>query len=64
MKIRTELKKAIINWLFENQTRWQRMNVCIEEFREYIFNSKGEYLIGGEDVGNFIRDIEKLIFEE
>ena len=36
-----ELKKAIIDWLFENKNAWQRTNTCREYFRQYIYNSDG-----------------------
>ena len=61
--MRKELKEAIVGWLFENEDKWQRMNSCIKEFRNYIYNDKGEYLIGGEDVSGFISKIDKLIYD-
>lgn len=60
--INKELKKAIINWLLENENAWQRTNACMKNFSEYIFNKDGNYLIGGEDVLNFIEKIEKAIY--
>ena len=57
-----ELKKAIIDWLFENKNAWQRANTCREYFRTYIYDSDGNYLIGGEEVNNFITDAEKIIY--
>ena len=56
-----ELKKAIIDWLFENKNAWQRTNACREYFRPYIYNSDGNYLIGGEEVSEFITSADKLI---
>ena len=56
-----ELKKAIINYIFDNIDLFQLTNNAIENFREYIYNSEGGYLIGGEEVADFIRDAEKLI---
>ena len=61
--MRKELKQAIINWLIENENRWQRVNSCTSEFKEYIYNKEGNFLIGGEDVGKFIKDAEKLIYQ-
>ncbi len=52
--MRTELKKQIILWIFNNVNEFQIVNQCKQAFREYIYNSKGEYLIGGEDVSEFI----------
>ena len=57
-----ELKKAIIDWLFENKNAWQRTNACREYFRPYIYNSDGNYLIGGEEVSEFITSADKLIY--
>ena len=58
-----ELKKEIIKWLLENENEWQRLNSCKEEFRNYIYDNKGNYLIGGEDVSNFIREADDLIYK-
>lgn len=49
-----ELKTAIVKWLLENENQWQRVNVCTEAFREYIYNKSGNYLIGEEAVAEFI----------
>lgn len=57
-----ELKKVIIEWLFVHENEWNRTNACIDEFRAYIYNEHGDYLIGGENVANFIKEAEKLIF--
>ena len=57
-----ELKKAIIDWLFENKNAWQRTNACREYFRPYIYNSDGNFLIGGEEVSEFITSADKLIY--
>lgn len=57
-----ELKKLIIEWLIENEHEWQRVNACREKFREYIYNSEGNYLIGGKNVSEFISDADKLLY--
>ena len=57
-----ELKKAIIDWLFENKNAWQRTNACREYFRPYIYNADGNFLIGGEEVSDFITEADKLIY--
>ena len=57
-----ELKKAIVDWLFENKNEWQRVSACIEYFRSYIYKADGNYLIGGEEVSKFIKNADKLIF--
>ena len=58
-----ELKKEIIKWLLENENKWQRLNSCKEEFRNYIYDDKGNYLIGGEDVSSFIKEADDLIYK-
>lgn len=57
-----KLKKDIINWLFENENVFQRTNVCVSTFKDYIYNSEGNYLHGGKEVTEFIREVEKLLF--
>lgn len=57
-----ELKKAIIDWLLEHENIWQRVNSCRDAFKEYIYNSQGNYLIGGETVSNFITAADKLLY--
>ena len=58
-----DLKKAIIKWLLENENKWQRLNSCKEEFRNYIYDDEGNYLIGGEDVSDFIDKADDLIYK-
>lgn len=57
-----ELKAAIINWLLENETTWQRVNACHEAFQEYIYNSSSNYLIGGKNVSAFIERADRLLY--
>lgn len=57
-----ELKKVIIDWLFNNKDKWQRTTACREHFRPYIYDSEGNYLIGGEEVSEFITNADKLIY--
>lgn len=59
--MKKELKQAIVNFIFENEKNFQITNATKEKFREYIYTSKGEYLIGGEDVKDFINDAIKLL---
>ena len=56
-----KLKQAINNHIFENVNEFQIVNNTIEKFRNYIYDEKGEYLIGGEDVAKFIEDTNNLI---
>jgi hypothetical protein len=62
--MKKELKQAIINFIFENDKEFQLTNRTKEVFREYIYNSKGDYLIGGEDVALFIKQSINLIVKE
>ena len=55
-----ELKQAIINFIFENTNDFQVTNATTQEFREYIYTSKGDFLIGGANVVKFIEDAIKL----
>lgn len=57
-----ELKKAIIDWLFDNACVFNRVSVCFDEFHDYIYNSAGNYLIGGETVSQFISDADTLLY--
>ena len=57
-----ELKRAIINWLFDHENEWQRTNACMKQFRPYIYDENGGYLIGGKEVHDFILAAERLIY--
>lgn len=63
MKRDKELKQAIINWLFENEKVLGRINHCTDAFRAYIYDAKGNYLIGGKEVAEFIEKADKLLFD-
>ena len=56
-----ELKKEIITYILENIDEFQLVNATIENFREYIYNPEGNYLMGGQEVSEFIRDACKLL---
>lgn len=61
--MKKELKKAIIDWLFENENEWQRRTACNKEFKPYIFHpTTGDYLIGGFEVSEFITKADELIY--
>ena len=62
MMIYKELKKEILNWLLDHENEWQRVNACHKEFRPYIYNEEGNYLIGGKNVSEFISKADKLIY--
>lgn len=59
-----ELKKAILDWLLEHEHTWQRTNACHDAFRAYIYDSTGNYLIGGKTVSDFIDNADRLIYAE
>ena len=59
-----ELKKAIIEWLFENEKQHQIINACSTNFNDYIFSKQGNYLIGGEVIHDFIVKAENLIYSD
>lgn len=59
-----ELKKEIIMWLLEHENEWCRVNACREAFKEYIYNSEGNYLIGGKDVLDFIDAADDLLYKQ
>ena len=59
--MKKELKQAIINFIFKNEKVFQLKNTTTTEFKEYIYTSKGEYLIGGEEVYKFILNAIQLL---
>lgn len=59
--MRKELKKAILTFIFENEKDFQLLNRTSNEFAAYMYDSSGNYLIGGEDVAKFINDAIKLL---
>lgn len=56
-----ELKKQIVLWIFDNVKYFQLTNLCVEQFRPYIYDASGSFLIGGVDVYKFICDQVELI---
>ena len=59
--MRNELKKAIIDYIFENYNVFQLNNQTTQHFRDYIYDRKGDYLIGGVEVMDFINNAIRLI---
>ena len=56
-----ELKQAIINFMFENNTEFQLINKTTEKFRQYIYDASGNYCFGGKAVHSFIQIADKLV---
>ena len=61
--MKKELKQAIINSIFDNEKDFQLTNNTVDKFRNYIYDSSGSYLIGGEDVRDFIKKSIDLIIK-
>lgn len=61
--MKKELRKAIIDFIFENEKDFQLTNATKTRFKLYIYTSEGDYLIGGQDVSNFIDEAILLITE-
>tara|TARA_R110000868_G_scaffold400868_1_gene675590 strand:+ start:2711 stop:2896 length:186 start_codon:yes stop_codon:yes gene_type:complete len=59
--MKKELKQAIVNFILDNEKMFQIINGTTDNFRAYIYDSKGDYLIGGKDVHIFIKDAIKLL---
>lgn len=59
--MKKELKQAIVNFILDNEKEFQLHNATTRNFREYIYTSKGEYLIGGDDVADFIKKAIDLL---
>lgn len=57
----TDLKLAIINFMFENKNNFQLLTHTKEKFRQYIFTPEGNFCFGGEIVSEFINLSDKLI---
>ncbi len=59
--MKKELKQAIINFIFDNEKEFSITNATIAKFRPYIYDNTGDYLIGGEEVSEFISKAIKLL---
>ena len=58
--MKTELQKEIFNYMVGNND-FQLVNNASKRFRPYIYDNNGAYCIGGEQVMNFIREIDRLL---
>jgi hypothetical protein len=56
-----ELKKAIVNFIFENSKEFQIINATVNNFKLYIYDDKGNFLIGGKEISEFISNAIKLL---
>ena len=56
-----ELKRAIVNFILDNEKEFQLPNATTSHFRSYQYDDKGEYLIGGEEVHDFIIEAIKFL---
>jgi len=61
--MKKELKRAIVNFILDNEKEFQITNYTTNHFKNYIYDDKGEHLIGGQDVYNFIKEEIKLLIE-
>ena len=61
MEMNIELKQAIVNYIFKNIYDFQIINSTIDQFKNYIYDKEGEYLIGGGDIAKFIKEANNLI---
>lgn len=59
--MKPQLKKAIIDFIFEREKDFQINNAVIQKFKPYIYDPDGNFLIGGDEVYEFIKDAIKLI---
>lgn len=59
--MRKELKKAIIDFIFENEKEFQLTNATVKKFRPYIYDEEGNFLIGGKETYNFVNESILLI---
>jgi hypothetical protein len=60
----TELKKAIIDFMFENKNTFQLVTMTKDKFRQYIYTPEGSYCIGGNKVANFIELVYRDIIND
>ncbi|MFA6690141.1 MAG: hypothetical protein WCS18_11755 [Sphaerochaetaceae bacterium] len=59
--VNMKLKKAICCWLCDNAGTFNIINECVERFRAYVYDDKGAFLIGGDEVHDFIVRASDLI---
>lgn len=60
INMQTQLKDKIIKDIQENKDESKIVNFITNYYRDYIYDKQGNYLIGGEEVANFIREFITL----
>ena len=55
-----QLKKEIFLYMIENHNEFQLVNSTVKKFKQYIYTENGEFCIGGEEVHDFILQVNKL----
>lgn len=60
--IHPELRRAIVNWLFDNENVFCRSSACSQNFRQYIYDDTGNYIIGGKDIAEYISTMDTELF--
>lgn len=55
------LMKNIFNHVIEHRNNFQIINNATAHFKAYIYDDQGNYLIGGEQVAEFIKDSVELM---
>lgn len=56
-----QLQRVILMFLLDNPNEYQLHNATTREFNAYIYDDKGEYLIGGLEVADFVSNAIKLL---
>jgi len=56
-----ELKRAIVNYMFDNANEFQLVNSTVKNFSQYIYTPDGNFCFGGEEVSDFISSVYNLI---
>lgn len=58
-----EFKQRVVEWICKHANEFQLVNACVEEFRGYIYDSNGNFLLGGDGVLDFIKQACRLMTE-
>lgn len=61
--MQTSLKREITDYIFDNIKYFSLHENTVDKFTLYIFDDKGEYLIGGQEVKEFIDKAIRLLQE-